>query len=79
MQEVPEMDRALVEEYNPFHLRHAYARFQIESGVKITTLNRLMGHSPKSIAMTLRYARYAPDNEARAAVVSVAQLTGVGG
>jgi hypothetical protein len=36
----------------------------IQAGVPITTVADLLGHSPRSIAVTMRYARHAPRNAA---------------
>jgi integrase len=51
----------------PHDLRHLYAVNLIQAGVPLTTVGELLGHSPRSIAVTMRYARHAPKNAARSA------------
>ncbi len=41
-------------------LRHTFASHFIQNGGNIVTLQRILGHS--SLAMTMRYARLAPDH-----------------
>jgi integrase len=49
----------------PHDCRHQYAVNMIQAGVPITTVADLLGHSPRSIAVTMRYARHAPRNAAQ--------------
>lgn len=45
-----------------FHdLRHAWASGLVRAGVPIPTVGKLLGHSPTSLRVTMRYACHAPD------------------
>ncbi len=68
-----------------FHdLRHGYASALVRAGVPIPTVAVLLGHSPNSIGVTMRYARHAPQGAEFEAVrmlegrsVSLGPLLGV--
>lgn len=49
-------------------LRHVFASSLAHAGVPISTIGQLLGHSPSSLSVTLRYARHAPDGADVAAV-----------
>jgi integrase len=54
-----------------FHdLRHTFASNLVMAGVDINTVRELLGH--KSIAMTLRYAHFAPEHKAAAVETLIA-------
>ena len=53
----------------PVHdLRHSFASWAVQAGHPLLEIKEILGH--QSLAMTLRYARLAPD-KTRAAVDSV--------
>jgi site-specific recombinase XerD len=51
-----------------FHtLRHTFASWQVQNGMDLYTLQKLMGH--KSFQMVQRYAHLAPDNLKKATTI----------
>ncbi len=49
-------------------LRHGFASRLVRAGVDLPTVGRILGHSPRSLRVTLRYAAHAPEGSERAAV-----------
>lgn len=55
-----------------FHdLRHSFGSRLSRAGVPIPTIASLLGHSPTSIAVTMRYARHAPEDAGKLAIAKL--------
>jgi integrase len=46
----------------PHDMRHLFAVNLVRAGVPLTDVAKLLGHSPSSIAVTMRYAKHAPED-----------------
>ena len=56
--------RAGIKDFRFHDLRHTFASQLVMAEVDLTTIKELLGH--KTIAMTMRYAHFAPSHKARA-------------
>lgn len=69
-------DRAGVRKIGGIHsLRHAYATHQLESGLPVHQLQRLLGHS--NLQSTMRYVHWVPDKQRNASHADLIAVLGV--
>ena len=57
----------------PHDLRHVFACSLAEANVPIATIGELLGHSPGSLSITMRYARHQRENASYDAIQKLAE------